>query len=175
MNELALIGTITGTIGITLGIINLIYSVLDRSTRLTVVFKVSWRMQGGFFSIRCSSLKDSVERIRNVRQQGFGLFPAIEVINHSKHTVTIDEVGFKISRKHNANRALLQIGETLPNMNPPYRVEPLSSIAFFMTGYDITELPHGRFAYAATADDRYFYASLRCFIETIQAIEERHV
>jgi len=70
------------------------------------------------------------------RQRGALPKPSIEVINMSKFAITIDELGFCDTTPKSGLRFLFHDPRTIPEMKPPYRLEPRSSATFISHNAD---------------------------------------
>lgn len=153
-----IIALFLGTVGAVLGVVNFARSILDERVRLRVIPCLAWRRGNGSLTARTSHRLEELWR-------EFGM-PAIavEVINHSKFPISIDEVGLKeLHVSPSEGRAPFIYATDMAGRGYPIKLEPREAatiyskdrhgeeyiftsdtVAYVTTSCDVTQIGKGK-------------------------------
>ncbi len=156
-----------GLIGALLGIVNTLSLLFDRRIEIKVHFEFAYLLEKRLVSFplpTTASRKTITEKLK----QGRVLNPSIRIVNKSKYTIFITDVG--LSR----NRTLKNKMELFPNLvqphlDAPYKMEPFSSLILTCTDINVLSLPVGvRYVYATTAHGKRFFSKIARLRKTME-------
>lgn len=148
-----------GLVGAALGIINTLSLLLDRRIGLEVHLEFAYKSGERYVSFdlpTTASRKGVTEKLK----QGRTLNPSVRIVNKSKYAIFVTNVGLSRNRRL-ANRMELFPTIVRPAAEPPYRMEPFSSLILTCADIDVLTLPlDARFVYATVAHGKCFFARL---------------
>ena len=160
-----------GLIGALLGIVNTLSLLFDRKIEVKVHFEFTYLAGERYVSFSLpttAARKNIIEKIK----QGRVLKPSVRIVNKSKYTIFITDIGLTQNRLMK-NRMPLFPDLVQPKLEVPYKMEPFSSLILTCTDIDILTLPIGvRYAYATTAHGRRFFSHIRRLKKTLLAFKQ---
>lgn len=160
-----------GLIGAALGIINTLSLLFDRRIEIKVGFDFAYFSGERLVSFELPttlSKKSVTEKLK----QGRVLNPSVRIVNKSKYTIFITGVGL-VRNKHMKNQMELFANHVQPNLLPPYKIEPFSSLILTCTDINVLTLPIGvRYVYATTAHGKRFFTRIRNLKKTMLAYKQ---
>ena len=160
-----------GLIGALLGIVNTLSLLFDRRIEVKVHFEFAY-LAGerlvSFYLPTTTARKSVTEKLK----QGRVLNPSVRIVNKSKYTIFITDIGLTQNRRMK-NRMPFFPTLTQPKLESPYKMEPFSSLILTCTDIDILTLPVGvRYVYATTAHGRRFFTRIARLKKTLLAFKQ---
>ena len=160
-----------GLIGALLGIVNTLSLLFDRRIELKVHFEFAYLLEKRLISFplpTTTARKTVAEKLK----QGRVLNPSVRIVNKSKYTIFITDIGLA------RNRALKNKMEFFPDLvqpclEAPYKMEPFSSLILTCTDINVLTLPVGvKYVYATTAHGRRFFTKIARLKKTMVAFKK---
>ncbi len=159
LSIMTICSAILGLIGAALGIINTLSLLFDRRIDLDVHFEFAHISGERFISFELPttlSRRGVTEKIK----QGRALHPSVRIVNKSKYAIFVTSVGLARNRRLK-NRMEFSPNLVKPKSEPPYKMEPFSSLILTCIDIDILTLPIDvKFVYATTAHGKIFFSRL---------------
>ena len=172
MSLMTICSAALGLIGALLGIVNTLSLLFDRRIEVQVHFEFAYVREGRLFSFGLPTTA-ARQRVEEKLKQGRVLNPSVRIVNKSKYTIFVTDVGL-VRNRLMKNRMELFPDLVQPKLESPYKMEPFSSLILTCTDIDVLSLPVGvRYAYATTAHGRRFFcriARLEKTMATFKAI-----
>ena len=115
---------------------------LDRRTRVAAFVKAARPAQytDGEFAYIGLSLSDRANLYRALDRL-LRMWPAVEVVNRSLHTIFVDEVSFLDPKNLDAGRAVISASKVaIPPGPVPYKLEPMQSATFYAPSNTMEEI-----------------------------------
>ena len=158
-------------IGALLGIVNTLSLLFDRKIEVKVHFEFAY-LSGerlvSFYLPTTSARKSVTEKLK----QGRVLNPSVRIVNKSKYTIFITDLGLSQNRRMK-NRMPFFPNLVQPKLDAPYKMEPFSSLILTCTDIDILTLPVGvRYVYATTAHGKRFFTRISRLKKTLLAFRQ---
>ncbi len=169
-NKSLLYGILTGTLSIfcsVLSIINACSLIRERKIKLSVSFGLGFTVDGKNLMNFYSPTKDCFNNLSEAISAGLRILPSVSIINHSKYTVYIDEIGLSWGKKIKKKRAIFLFDKIISKdklTENKLKLEPYSSINLTFDYEPLRFDKKSKYVYVETSDQRRFFKNIRKFL-----------
>ena len=158
-----------GAIGTALGIINSVHAIQDRKIKLKVTYGLSFTLEGKTLITMYDLCGNNASKLQDLLKANIPLYPTISIINCSKFSIWVEEVGMGWNKFLNT-RAVFRSDEiaSISRQNIPCELQPFSSTRITFN-HDIYTFKKGlKYIYVETADRRKFFCNVSKFEKIIE-------
>ncbi len=169
-NKSLLYGILTGTLSIfcsVLSIINACSLIRERKIKLSVSFGLGFTVDGKNLMNFYYPTKDCLNNLSEAISAGLRILPSVSIINHSKYTVYIDEIGLSWGKKIKKKRAIFLFDKIISKdklTENKLKLEPYSSINLTFDYEPLRFDKKSKYVYVETSDQRRFFKNIRKFL-----------
>lgn len=171
-NKSLLYGILTGVLSVTctlLSIINGLSLIRERRIKLSVSFGLGFTIDGKGLMNFYSPTKECFYNLSEAVSAGVCILPSVSIINHSKYTIFIDEIGLSWEKNLKKKRAILSFDRIISenkNTERKLKIEPYASICLTFDYDSLTFDKNIKYVYVETADQRRFFKNIKKFLAT---------
>jgi len=171
-NKSLLYGILTGTLSVfcsVLSIINACSLIRERKIKLSVSFGLGFSVDGKNLLNFYSPTKDCFNNLSEAISAGLRVLPSVSIINHSKYTVYIEEIGLSWGKEIKKKRAIFLFDKIIGEdklKEKKIKLEPYSSINLTFDYEPLRFDKKSKYIYVETSDQRRFFKNIRKFLTT---------